>query len=98
VTFCQTVDEDPPSSRRFHANTDLDDDIAPTVTEMDMLDEEEDNEPITKSFSSPTKLSHKNFSYQSTAKRSNNLQDEEQDQHRKRYRFDDYDRIPARRG
>jgi hypothetical protein len=97
VTFRQTVDEDP-LSRRFHANNDLDDDIAPTVTEMDMLDDEEDNEPITKSFSSPTKLSNKNFSYQSTTKRSNTRQDDEQDQHRKRYRFDDYDRIPARRG
>ncbi len=50
---------------------------------MDMLGDEEDNEPITKLFSS--------------SKRPNNLQDE-QDQNRKRYRFDEYDRIPARRG
>ncbi len=65
---------------------------------MDMLDEEEDNEPITKSFSSPTKLAHKSFSYQSTTKRSNTLQDDEKDQDRKRSRFDDYDRTSARRG
>ncbi|CAF0859754.1 unnamed protein product [Adineta steineri] len=34
---------------------DLDDDIAPTVTEMDMLEDEEDDEPIRKSMSSPVK-------------------------------------------
>jgi hypothetical protein len=51
---------------------------------MDMLGDEEDNEPITKSFSS--------------SKRPNHLPPDEQDQNRKRSRFDEYDRIPARRG
>jgi hypothetical protein len=64
---------------------------------MDMLEDEEDSEPITKSLSSPIKLPNKNFSDQLISKRSNNL-DDEQYQTRKRYRFDEYDRIPARRG
>jgi hypothetical protein len=55
---------------------------------MDMLEDEEDNEPITKSFSIPNKT----FS-----KRPHNLHDEEY-QSQKRYRFDEYERIPARRG
>ena len=69
VTFSSTVDDD-------------DDDIAPTVTEMDMLEEEEDNEP------------NKNYSYQSTAKRPNTLSDNE---YRKRSRPNNYDSDPARR-
>ena len=34
---------------------DLDADIAPTVTEMDMLEDDEDEEPVTRSMSSPAK-------------------------------------------
>ncbi len=97
MTFHSTVDEDPPSRRSFiqrlHSNPDLDDDIAPTVTEMDMLEDDEDNEPITKSFSSP----NQNFSDRFISKRPNHLHDEEY-QTRKRSRFDEFDRIPARRG
>ena len=75
---------------RSTANNDDDDDhdIAPTVTEMDLLEDEEDNEPITKSYSSP-----------SPVKRSNHLlPDDEHDLYRKRARADHDDRLPARRG
>ena len=73
--------------RSTEPDDDDDHDIAPTVTEMDFLDEEEDYESITKSYFSPSPI-----------KRSNHLPDDEQDQYRKRARSDQYDRIPARRG
>lgn len=71
-------------------STGLDDDdhdIAPTVTEMDPFDDEDDYEPITKSYSSPSPI-----------KRSNHLSEDDQEQYRKRARSDQFDRIPARRG
>ena len=72
---------------RSTTHDDDDHDIAPTVTEMDLLEDDEDNEPITKSYSSPSPI-----------KRSNHLPDDEQDLYRKRARADNYDRQPARRG
>jgi hypothetical protein len=116
VTFRQSDDEDNLDRRnkitkqRYRSNTndDLDDDIAPTVTEMDMLDDDEDNQPITKSMSSQIKLPSSNKRYYENNEqyqmRKHNRINENDYIHRNRRYEDDEDeyqqniRIPARRG
>ena len=109
VTFRQSDDEDNLDRRnkitkqrnRSNINDDLDNDIAPTVTEMDMLDDDEDNQPITKSMSSNKRYYENNEQYQM---RKHNRINENDYIHRNRRYEDDEDeyqqniRIPARRG
>jgi hypothetical protein len=117
VTFRQSDDEDASGSRnklsKRSTNDDLDDDIAPTVTEMDMLDDDEDNQPITKSMSSHTKfpLGHsqekryyENDQYRN--RKHTRINENDYIHRNRRYEADDDDedeyqqttRIPARRG